>query len=76
MSKTVTSSIDGDKSNPRREADVAGGIALMTADRVSSQTTMETLKISAPTLNLWCRRRMERGMDGLKKALASAAAAS
>ncbi len=42
-------------------------IVLMTADRVSSQEIMETLKISAPTLNLWRRRFVDCGIDGLKK---------
>jgi transposase len=42
-------------------------IVLMTADRMPSQTIMETLKISAPTLNLWRRRFLDCGIDGLKK---------
>lgn len=42
-------------------------IVLMTAARVSSQEIMETLKISAPTLNLWRRRFVDCSIDGLKK---------
>lgn len=42
-------------------------IVLMTADRMPSQVIMDTLKISAPTLNLWRRRFVDCGMDGLKK---------
>ena len=42
-------------------------IVLMTADRMSSQEIMNTLKISAPTLNLWRRRFVECGIEGLKK---------
>lgn len=42
-------------------------IVLMSADRVPSQEIMETLKISAPTLNLWRRRYVDCGIDGLTK---------
>ena len=42
-------------------------IVLMTADRMPSRTIMGTLKISAPTLNLWHRRFVDCGIDGLKK---------
>lgn len=42
-------------------------IVLMTADRMPSQAIMDLLKISAPTLNLWRRRFIDSGIDGLKK---------
>lgn len=42
-------------------------IVLMTADGAPSQEIMETLKISAPTLNLWRRRFVDSGIAGLKK---------
>jgi transposase len=42
-------------------------IVLMTADGCSTQSIMQTLKVSNPTLNLWRRRYLEAGLEGLKK---------
>jgi transposase len=42
-------------------------IVLMTADGCSTQSIMQTLKLSNPTLNLWRRRYIECGVEGLKK---------
>ena len=42
-------------------------LVLMTADGNPSQEIQQTLKISAPTLNLWRRRFLESGLEGLKK---------
>lgn len=42
-------------------------IVLMTADGCSTQSIMQTLKVSNPTLNLWRRRYLEAGVDGLKQ---------
>ena len=42
-------------------------IVLMTADGCSTQSIMQTLKVSNPILNLWRRRYLEAGVEGLKK---------
>ena len=42
-------------------------IVLMTADGCSTQSIMQALKVSNPTLNLWRRRYLEAGVEGLKK---------
>jgi transposase len=42
-------------------------IVLMTADGCSTQSIMQTLKLSNPTLNLWRRRYIECGVEGLKQ---------
>ena len=42
-------------------------IVLMMADGCSTQSIMQTLKVSNPTLNLWRRRYLESGVEGLKK---------
>ncbi len=39
----------------------------MTADGCPTQEILQVLKISAPTLNLWRRRYLECGIEGLKK---------
>lgn len=42
-------------------------IILMTASNKQTQEIMKTLKTTNPTLNLWRRRYMEYGIEGLKK---------
>jgi transposase len=42
-------------------------IVLMTADGISTQALMDTLKVSNPTLNLWRRRFVEMGIEGLRQ---------
>jgi transposase len=42
-------------------------MVLMTADGFPTQEILRVLKISAPTLNLWRRRYLECGIEGLKK---------
>lgn len=42
-------------------------MVLMTADGCPTQEIMQTLKVSNPTLNLWRRRYLEFGVEGLKK---------
>ena len=42
-------------------------IVLMTADGCSTQSIMQTLRVSNPTLNLWRRRYLDDGIEGLKK---------
>lgn len=42
-------------------------LVLMTADGYPSQDIQETLGISAPTVNLWRRRYLGCGVEGLKK---------
>ena len=42
-------------------------IVLMTADGCSTQSIMQTLRVSNPTLNLWRRRYLNDGIEGLKK---------
>ena len=39
----------------------------MTADGISTQALMDTLKVSNPTLNLWRRRFVEMGIEGLRQ---------
>ena len=42
-------------------------IVLMTANGCSTQSIMQTLRVSNPTLNLWRRRYLDDGIEGLKK---------
>ena len=42
-------------------------IVLMTANGCSTQSIMQTLRVSNPTLNLWRRRYRDDGIEGLKK---------
>lgn len=61
LSRWVKSRSVGDKQRLRAR------IVLMSAEGVSSKEILETLKISAPTLNLWRHRYVDSGVDGLKK---------
>ncbi len=42
-------------------------LVLLTADGAPSQEILDTLRISAPTLNLWRRRYRDCGIEGLKQ---------
>ena len=42
-------------------------LVLLTADGAPSQVILDTLRISAPTLNLWRRRYRDCGVEGLKQ---------
>jgi transposase len=57
----VKSRAVGDKQSLRAR------IVLMTAEGCSTQAMMQTLKVSNPTLNLWRRRYLECGIEGLKQ---------
>jgi transposase len=61
LTRWVKSRAVGDKPTLRAR------IVLMTAEGCSTQEIMETLKVSNPTLNLWRRRYLECGIEGLKK---------
>ena len=61
LTRWVKSRAVGDKQTLRAR------IVLMTAEGCSTQAIMEALKVSNPTLNLWRRRYLECGIEGLKK---------
>jgi len=61
LTRWVKSRAVGDKQTLRAR------MVLMTAEGCSTQTIMETLKVSNPTLNLWRRRYLECGIEGLKQ---------
>lgn len=61
LNRWVKSRAVGDKQTLRAR------MVLMTADGCSTQDIMQTLNISAPTLNLWRRRYQACGIEGLKK---------
>jgi len=61
LTRWVKSRAVGDKQTLRAR------IVLMTAEGCSTQAMMLTLKVSNPTLNLWRRRYLECGIEGLKQ---------
>jgi transposase len=61
LMRWVKSRAVGDKQTLRAR------IVLMTAEGCSTQAIMQTLKVSNPTLNLWRRRYLECGIEGLKR---------
>lgn len=61
LTRWVKSRAVGDKQTLRAR------IVLMTAEGCSTQAIMQTLKVSNPTLNLWRRRYLECGIEGLKQ---------
>jgi transposase len=61
LNRWVKSRAVGDKQTLRAK------MVLMTADGSPTQDIVQSLKISAPTLNLWRRRYLTCGIEGLKK---------
>lgn len=61
LGRWVKSPAVGDKQRLRSR------IALMAADGCPTDTIMETLDVSNPTLNLWRNRCLEGGLKALKK---------
>ncbi len=61
LQKWLKSRVIGPKQKQRAR------IILMTADKQPTEKIMQTLKVSNPTLNLWRRRYLECGIDGLLK---------
>jgi transposase len=61
LNRWVKSRAVGDKQTLRAK------MVLMTADGSPTQDIVRSLKISAPTLNLWRRRYLTCGIEGLKK---------
>jgi transposase-like protein len=61
LNRWVKSRAVGDKQSLRAK------IVLMTADGCSTQDIMHTLKVSNPILNLWRKRFLACGLEGLKR---------